>query len=200
MTAGEFVLKDDGAWGLKSDGSWALFNASNECDECCAPGTTVECIWCVGDLASEEYQADISGVVNDFCTDCADVNGTWFLTPSAWLGPALSPTGGDDCIWIAKIPSPYICVDETPTPTDAWIALYTKPDGGSPPGTFWEANLIIKFGTGTPTIEMRWKKSFAPANGGSDCCEITDLDIPFLSDTGLCSGAASTFLLTSLDC
>jgi len=171
FSAGEFVLKDDGAWGLKSDGTWALFNASNACDECCVGVQCHECIDCLNDLAADQLQLDLSAIANQDCAECTNINGTWFLPGTTFVGDPCAGGLPDainvGCKWRLDT-AVAACV------TTVWIRTWN---------TSTDTVIVVSSCNGNALwYQASFLKNWFPAE--PECCDITSVDIPFESEFG----------------
>jgi len=172
FSAGEFVLKGDGAWGLKSDGSWALFNASNACDECCETNTVNCTAGCVDDLAPEQYQLDVIGMTNNVCEDCDTFNGTFLIDFSFF------------CSWTSSVLAGGICE------CTAGEALWLVDISGTS-----STNTVGAGGCGMGL--QAYRQNFSPGK----CCGLSNENLPFSSaTTNQCNWGDATVDITSVGC
>jgi hypothetical protein len=161
---------------------------------CCCEGgggPTYVCDYCSTGTDADEYQVDISGIVDETCNECGSLNGSYVLQRCS------------DCYWRYNFET--ILCDGT-YGCDA-IELFMEQT--SVPGY---GNVIVNIGKrvvssisdpcGVVFYGITWGKVLSPTQ---DCAFAAGLDIPFVSEaTGffcnqdLCDPTASTCTVTGL--
>ena len=157
---------------------------------CCDAECTVACTNCTTGRAPCDWQVEISGVVNDFCTGCGDINGT-YITPTTvciaelfvsrfttWSN--LEARSGGVCVALSENGTVRVTVS----------------------GNFSSDALLVTIAFGGGSIT--WKTSH-PGGGAKVVCEVAALDIPYNSGCGAplgedcpCDASLSTCTLTAL--
>jgi len=163
---------------------------------CCCGGSSpcCGCTVCGGDCGPQEFQAVVTGVTNDQCTDCDELDGTYILSCGV---PA------SDCYWGGDVPT-HNCNGGGIYLTNTEIRAYDSggstymhfaiyPDSGptaKAPGLYWQKNFGASYTIGCRTLV---DESLPPVDAGPNIPSGDNL-----RPQRLCNNNAATCLITSL--
>ncbi len=144
------------------------------CNCCVVP---IDCNACEPNVASVTYKVVIAGIIDDTCTNCSNLNGTYILTNVT------------DCGYEFLSSTPATCSGGSGGPL---ISLEFLPSLDT------QIIVIISYGNVSQTRTIEYNSGEIPE---PNCLTFVDEDIPFLSSVSTldkCDATSSTCKLTSL--
>lgn len=141
-----------------------------------------------------EYEVVLSGMADDLCTDCGNLDGTYVLDRDS-ITNFLCP-GNVECAWANSAPDgPTTGVGVCTYPiTITCLSLVIQSST-----VISVALTVYKQGPGIYTEGYSWKKTFG---SDIDCSGLSGEDIPYESDCGLanclCDPSGATVEVTAL--
>lgn len=176
-------------WGLGTGTAtgtrtWTELYASKTNDEC--PACRANCIYCTNSEGPPLWRHVVTGVANQTCSDCANLEGTFYV-----------PYQDNNCTWANQTVDPISICSGTGVHTHSVSTGGTGPydlrasvgfslDTGPSAGTF--------YGIGFKSTET-WDEGEMP------CLEISELVLPFDTETGTtthCDGSSATCEITAI--
>lgn len=167
-TSGEFGVGFGAADIFSSFDNFVARAVDDTCEDCERP----TCTMCTGEGIPDAMEITITGIVNGSCTDCANLNGTFILTPDPESPCIYSYQGSDWC------------------GSTTFYYLWFGGSGGS--GSSLEVQVQNNGVFQTIAYETLGTIS------GVDCRNLVAYDVPWFGHGTVCDGSASTCTVTSL--
>lgn len=157
----------------------------NDCEADCACQLVATCQFCDSSIAPYEFRVVVSGIVNNGCSDCTSLNGTYYLQ---FLGVFLLPPFNTvTCVWECPLSSPVCGVAE---------AIQIQKIGNG----FFDTRIVIVDRLGDPEGAFAYMVSNLGLAANSDCLGYSSVTGSFSNSAvpGDCTGTGGTGAVTAV--
>lgn len=154
-----------------------------------------ECEACLDCNYPDQMQVEISGVTNDSCTDCANMNATWVCDvrdpPCALAGGFGMAVGSHRGTWNGEFDDPDVCSNFGHN--GIGVNVFVWWDAGTS-----KRQVVVTAGSISSSSLMRWILTQTSQSDAFDCTSFSELSLSPDGDQGFCEHPSSTCLVSAL--